>query len=158
MMNTLHKSLTIAFLAVSILISAGLNVDFVGAQNTAASRRPADLLQSRYLRFGRITAEDGLSNEQIRGVAQDNYGFMWFATLDGLNRYDGASVKVYRHGPNDPLSLNSNDIRHLAVDQSGVMWVATWGGGLNQYDREKDAFISKPSKRGTEVSQRRSSA
>jgi hypothetical protein len=86
MMNTLHKSLTIAILTVFIFIS-GLTVDFVGAQNTiaspAASRRPADLLQSRYLRFGRITAEDGLSNEQIRGVSQDNYGFMWFGTAAG---------------------------------------------------------------------------
>ena len=86
MVSTVHKSLTFVFLAVSILIS-GLTVDFVGAQNTiaspAASRRPADLLQSRYLRFGRITAEDGLPNEQIRGVAQDNYGFMWFGTAAG---------------------------------------------------------------------------
>ena len=68
MMNILHKSLTIAFLAVSIFIS-GLNVDFVSAQNkaagTAASRRPENLLLSRHLRFGRLTSEDGLSNEQI---------------------------------------------------------------------------------------------
>ncbi len=53
-MNTLHKFLTIAFLAAPIFVS-GLNVDFVGAQNTAvdpaASRRPADLLESRYLRL-----------------------------------------------------------------------------------------------------------
>ena len=53
-MNTLPKSLAVAILAVFIFIS-GLNVDFVGAQNTAvdpaASRRPADLLESRYLRL-----------------------------------------------------------------------------------------------------------
>jgi ligand-binding sensor domain-containing protein len=63
---------------------------------------------SQHLRFSRFTSKDGLSNEQTRGVAQDNYGFMWFATLDGLNRYDGASIKVYRHDPNDPLSLSNN--------------------------------------------------
>ena len=61
MMNTLHKSLTIALLAVYIFISGG-NVDFVGAQNTAVgpaeSRRPADLLQSKYVRFGRLTSEE----------------------------------------------------------------------------------------------------
>ena len=72
MMNTLPKSLTIAFLAVSILIS-GLNTNFVGAQNTAenpaASRRPANLVLSRYLRFDRLTAEDGLSNNQTYHVA-----------------------------------------------------------------------------------------
>ena len=98
MINTLHKSLTIAFLAVSILIS-GLNIDIACAQDTtvglAASRRPADLLQSQYLRFGRITTKDGLSNDTIWGIAQDSHGFMWFGTFEGLNRYDGASVKVF---------------------------------------------------------------
>ena len=82
-MNTLPKSLTIAFLAVSIFIS-GLNADFVGAQNTAvsttASRRPADPVLSRYLRFGRLTAADGLSGDQTYHIAQDRYGFMWFST------------------------------------------------------------------------------
>jgi len=104
MINTLPKSLTIAFLAVSIFIS-GLNVDLVGAQNTAAgtaaSRIPEDPLQSRYLRFGRLTTEDGLSGNQAYHVAQDSYGFMWFATANGLSRYDGASVKVYRHDPDE---------------------------------------------------------
>ena len=63
------------------------------AEGAASARHPADLLLSKYLRFGRLTAENGLSNVQTRGVAQDNYGFMWFATLDGLNRYDGSGVK-----------------------------------------------------------------
>ena len=120
----MHKSLTIAFLAVSILIS-GLSVDFAGAQDTAvgpaASRRPAVLLQSNYVRFGRLTSEDGLSNEQIWGIVQDNQGFMWFSTSDGLNRYDGSSVKVYRNDLDNPYSLSNNIIRALVVDQSGAL-------------------------------------
>lgn len=143
-MNTLRKFLTIAFLALSILIS-GLSVDFVGSQNTVAippaSRRHADFLQSRFLRFGLIDSEDGLSNAQVRAVVQDNQGFMWFGTADGLNRYDGSSVKVYRHDPDDPYSLSHNIIRALFTDQNGDLWIGTWGGGLSQYDREKDAFI-----------------
>jgi ligand-binding sensor domain-containing protein len=67
----------------------------------ATTQSPADLLQSRYLRFGRLTAKNGLSNLQVRGVTQDNYGFMWFGTHHGLNRYDGAGVKVYRHDRGD---------------------------------------------------------
>ena len=144
MMNNLYKSLTIAFVAVSILIS-GLTVDFVGAQNTAAdlaaSRPPADLLLSRHLRFDRLTSEDGLSGNQIYNVAQDSYGFMWFGTANELNRYDGASVKVYRHNPDDPSSLSHSAVRAMIVDRSGDLWLGTWGGGLNQYDSEKDAFI-----------------
>ena len=116
MMNTPHKSLAIAFLAVSIFIS-GLTVEFVGAQNTAlgtaASRRPADLVLSRYLRFGRLTTEDGLSSDQAYHVAQDSYGFMWFATPNGMNRYDDSSVKVYRHDPDEPNSLGHDTVRAM---------------------------------------------
>lgn len=143
-MKILHQFSTIALLAVSIFV-LGTNVNFVGAQDaatgTAGARHLTDPLLSRYLRFGRLTSEDGLSSNQIYNVVQDNHGFMWFATANGLNRYDGASVKVYRHDPDDPSSVGHNFIRSLAVDQSGVLWIGTWGGGLNQYDREKDAFI-----------------
>jgi ligand-binding sensor domain-containing protein len=135
LMNTLHKSLTIAILAVSIFIS-GLTVDLVSAQNTAegagSARRPADALLSRYLGFSRLTSEEGLSNDQVWGVAQDNHSFMWFATSGGLNRYDGAGFRIYRHDPDDPSSLSRNLIRALAADQSGLLWIGTWGGGLNQ--------------------------
>jgi hypothetical protein len=128
-MNTLPKSLTIAILAVSILIS-GLTVDFAGAQNTAAgataSRRPEDQLLSPYLRFGRLTAEDGLPNIQVRGVTQDKNDFLWFGIANGLNRYDGASVKEHRHDPDDPTSLSHNIIRRLFTDQSGILWIGTW--------------------------------
>ena len=144
MNKSLHKFLTITFLAVSFFIS-GPNVDLVGAQDTAvgtaASRRPVDLLQSRYLRFGRFTAEDGLSNDQTRNVIQDKRGFIWFATLNGLDRYNGASVKAYRHDQDDPNSLSDNIPRALLVDRGGDLWIGTWNGGLNHYDREKDAFI-----------------
>jgi PAS domain S-box-containing protein len=143
-MNTLHKSLSTMILAVFIFIS-GLTGDFIGAQDTAVikatSRRSADLLLSRYLRFGRLTTEDGLSSDQAYHVAQDSYGFMWFATADGLSRYDGASIKVYRRDPDDPSSLGNNAVRAMIADQSGQLWLGTWGGGLNQYEREKDAFI-----------------
>jgi ligand-binding sensor domain-containing protein len=144
MINTLPKSLTIAFLAVSIFIS-GLTVDFACAQNTAAgtaaSRNPADLLLSRYVRFSRFTAQDGLSSDQTRNVFQDKRGLMWFGTLDGLNRYDGASVKVYRHDPADPNSLGHDTVRAMTLDQSGDLWLGTWGGGLNKYSPEKDNLI-----------------
>jgi ligand-binding sensor domain-containing protein len=144
MMNILPKFLAVAILTVCIFIS-GLTVDFVGAQNkaagTAASRRPADQLLSPYIKFGRLTAEDGLSNIQIRGITQDKNGFMWFGTANGLNRYDGSSIKVYRNDPDDPHSLSHNVVRALLTDRSGVFWVSTWGGGLNQYDSEKESFI-----------------
>jgi hypothetical protein len=102
---------------------------------------PAEIPLSKYLRFGSLTSEDGLSNDQVRGIAQDNHGFMWITTFDGLNRYDGSSIKVYRHDPDDPNSLSHNALRFPIVDQYGVLWIGTFGGGLNQYNLEKDAFV-----------------
>jgi hypothetical protein len=68
MMSTLHRSLTITFLAVSIFIS-GIIVDFVGAQDKiadpAASRRPVNPMLSLYLKFGRLTSKNGLSNDSV---------------------------------------------------------------------------------------------
>ena len=143
-MNTLPKSLTIAILSVSLLIS-GTTIDPVSAQKSAAgttaTRLPADPLLSRYLRFKRLTAEDVLSGDHTRNVVQDQRGVMWIGTLNGLNRFDGTSVKLYRNDPDNPNSLSNNVARALVVDQSGVLWIGTWGGGLNQYDSETDTFI-----------------
>ena len=51
-----------------------------------AQRHPADLLLSQYLKFGRLTAEDGLSSDQTWELAQDKRGFMWFGTANGLQQ------------------------------------------------------------------------
>ena len=144
MVSTVNKSLTITFLAVFIIISS-FNVDLVGAQNTAAgtaaSQPLSDQRLSRYLRFIRLSAENVLSGDHTRNVVQDQRGLMWIGTLNGLNRFDGTSVKLYRNDPDNPNSLSNNVARALVVDQSGVLWIGTWGGGLNQYDWETDTFI-----------------
>ncbi len=146
MMNTMHKSLTIAFLALSIFIS-GLTVDFVGAKDTAAdptaSRRPVDPPLSPYPKFRRLTSEDGLSSDQTWDLAQDKRGFMWFCTADGLNRYDGSRIKVYRHALNDPHSLSNNLVSSVFEDSTGVLWVGTWDG-LNRFDPKTDQFVHYP--------------
>jgi ligand-binding sensor domain-containing protein len=143
-MNSVTKSYTIAFLAISFFI-LGLTITSVFAQDTATStskiQRAMDPILKRYIRFGRLITEDGLSGDQAYHIAQDRYGFMWVGTADGLNRYDGADVKVYRHDPDDPNSLSHNLVRTVMADQNGDLWIGTWGGGLNQYDSEIDAFI-----------------
>jgi ligand-binding sensor domain-containing protein len=60
-------------------------------------------------------------------------GFMWFATRDGLNRYDGNTFVVHKHNPNDPGSLNSNFILDLLEDDYGYLWIAT-NTGVNKFD------------------------
>jgi ligand-binding sensor domain-containing protein len=58
---------------------------------------------------------------------------MWFATRDGLNRYDGYTFVVYKHDPNDPGTLSSNFLQDLMEDDHGNLWVAT-NNGVNRFD------------------------
>jgi ligand-binding sensor domain-containing protein/signal transduction histidine kinase len=74
-------------------------------------------------------------------VLQDQQGFVWFATFDGLQRYDGYHLKTYRPRPDDPRSISGGQLRVLYEDRSQVLWVGTWNNGLNRYDRQTDQFV-----------------
>jgi ligand-binding sensor domain-containing protein/signal transduction histidine kinase len=91
------------------------------------------------LRFTHLTTNDGLSQSYITAILQDRRGFMWFATRDGLNRYDGNAFLVYKHDPNDPGSLNSSFVQDLLEDDRGYLWVAT-NAGLNKFDPATERF------------------
>jgi hypothetical protein len=71
------------------------------------------------LKFTHLTTNDGLSQGYVVDILQDRRGFMWFATRDGLNRYDGYTFVVYKHDPNDPGSLSSNFLQDLMEDDEG---------------------------------------
>ncbi|MGD8465961.1 MAG: hypothetical protein PVI09_19030, partial [Anaerolineae bacterium] len=53
-------------------------------------------LQPEQVRFDHITTEDGLSENRVWGITQDRRGFLWFTSVDGINRYDGHEFKVYK--------------------------------------------------------------
>ncbi|MBV8890719.1 MAG: hypothetical protein JO266_01890, partial [Acidobacteria bacterium] len=84
------------------------------------------------LRFAHLTTNDGLSQGYVTAILQDRRGFMWFATRDGLNRYDGNAFVVYKNNPNDPDSLSSNFIQDLVEDDRGYLWIAT-NTGVNKF-------------------------
>lgn len=90
--------------------------------------------------FEHITVEQGLSDSGITCILQDRYGFMWFGTLRGLNRYDGYNCKIYTHEPGNPGSIGDNVITSICEDQSGSLWVGT-RNGINKFDRGKNVFI-----------------
>ncbi len=92
------------------------------------------------IRFERLPLEDGLSESSINDILQDSRGFMWFATADGLNRYDGYAITVYKKDLEDPRSLSNNAIYDLCEDAQDRFWIGTYGG-LNLYDRRQNAFV-----------------
>ena len=92
------------------------------------------------LKFNHFTVEQGLSHSSIYCIAQDNYGFLWFGTMDGLNRFDGYSFKIYRRDNNSPNSLGQNVISDLMTDKSGMLWISTDSRGLDRYDPAADRF------------------
>jgi len=100
------------------------------------------IAQRQNLKFDHLDINAGLSQNNVLCVLQDSKGLMWFGTRDGLNKYDGYKITVYRNDPKDKTSISNNFISAIIEDAKGSIWVATRGGGLNRYDREKDQFVA----------------
>ena len=96
--------------------------------------------QPKHINFTSITVRDGLLSNSIFGIVKDSHGLMWFATTDGLNKYDGTNFTVYRNIPDDSTSLRANEVLALHEDKAGNLWVGTGGGGLSLYNRQKNSF------------------
>ena len=88
-------------------------------------------------RYERLSTASGLSQSTIYKIIQDRNGFLWFATADGLNRYDGHSFVIYRHDPGDSNTLSGSDVSTIAEDDEGNLWVGTRSSGLNKIDLKK---------------------
>lgn len=75
--------------------------------------------------FINYSSRNGLASNSINAIIRDKYGFMWFGTEDGLNRFDGQTFKVYRHKEGDSTSLQRGPIMALTQDDKGNIWIAT---------------------------------
>ena len=96
--------------------------------------------QALELKFERIGREQGLTAGSVLSILQDGQGFMWFGTEDGLFRYDGYGMTVYKYDPLDSTTLGNNNVFALLEDRSGTLWLGTAGGGLNRFDRATERF------------------
>jgi signal transduction histidine kinase/ligand-binding sensor domain-containing protein len=99
------------------------------------------------IQFERLSIEQGLSQSSVFSITQDRKGFMWFATQDGLNKYDGYSFTHYMHEDNDSASLSDNYVTVLLEDHTGTLWAGTRGGGLNRFLGRTGQFARYRSKR-----------
>ena len=91
------------------------------------------------LNFRNIDVQSGISDNYIQSILRDKYGFMWFATLNGLNRYDGYQFKHYT---TTQLGSYNNDVESILEDASGTIWIK---GPVSYYyyNRELDIIDNK---------------
>lgn len=89
--------------------------------------------------FQTIDIKSGLSNNIIYGIHKDRDGFVWIATENGLNRYNGYDFKTFLHNASDSTSISSNVIRCFLEDNNGNLWIGT-NNGLNLYQKETESF------------------
>lgn len=110
----------ICLLIIFILVS-----QFITAQNKAI----------KYL-----SAEDGLSQNEVTSIIQDKDGFMWFGTRGGLNRYDAYEFIHYKPKANAQNHISNPSIETIFEDSKGNLWIGTKSGGLNHYNSLKEEF------------------
>lgn len=130
--------LAVAWLMV-VILSAGAFFLTTGRALSASASHPIFHYGSQ-ARFERLTVEDGLPSGTVLSLLQDRQGFMWFATADGLARYDGYEFRVFQHDPQNSNSLSHNNLFALIETRDGLLWIGTDPGGLNVYDPKTDQF------------------
>jgi signal transduction histidine kinase/ligand-binding sensor domain-containing protein len=97
--------------------------------------------QRNYL-FENISVPDGLSNSNVNYIYQDSNGFLWLSTADGLNRYDGNNIKVFKNDPNDSTTIPTNDCYAIAEDADGFLWVGVSNNVIAKYNPRNETFQS----------------
>ncbi|MFD0991118.1 two-component regulator propeller domain-containing protein [Mariniflexile jejuense] len=95
--------------------------------------------QYQNLKFENLDTSEGISSSTCLEIFKDSEGFMWFGTIDGLNRYDGYSFEIYRPTLNDSTSISNNRISSIVEDSNGFLWVGT-SNGLNFFDKKQEKF------------------
>ena len=100
----------------------------------------SESLTQSHIIFNHLTIEDGLSQSSVTCILQDRSGFMWFGTQDGLNRYDGYNIKIFKNDPGDSTSLTDNFIFSIYEDLPGTLYIETQSGTFHQYNPRSESF------------------
>jgi len=95
--------------------------------------------QFNNLKFENLDTAEGLSSSTCTEVFQDEHGFLWFGTIDGLNKYNGYEFEIFRPVLNDSSSISNNRINKIREDNDGNLWIGT-ENGLNFLDKKTKKF------------------
>ncbi|MGQ1948314.1 ligand-binding sensor domain-containing protein [Geofilum sp. OHC36d9] len=97
---------------------------------------PGIMAESTSMVFSHISVDDGLSNNFVKTIFKDSYGFLWFGTLEGINRFDGVEVRSYNHYFPD----NIYSVVSISEDIDHKLWIGT-ESGLFYWDRVTNYFV-----------------
>lgn len=101
---------------------------------------PVLLAVQNELSFDAYTQMEGLPNNQIQCIYQDQQGWMWFGTSQGLSRFDGYEFDNFQPSLSDSASIRGSLVRVIVEDRQGRLLIGTENGGLNVFDRETEFF------------------
>ena len=109
-----------------------------------AALSPSAEAQSSSISFRNININEGLSQSSVVDIAIDNAGFLWFATQDGLNRFDGKEFLVFKKNFDDLTTNSASTTGKLAVGNHNDLWIITSGGKLERMSLYDQAIIPVP--------------
>lgn len=98
-------------------------------------------IAQKTMKFEHFSVRDGLSDEIVTSIIQDQQGFIWFGTYKGLNRFDGQKTKQYQYNPDNPNSIHANMVSCLFEDHLGYIWIGSFSNGISKYDPSTGNFI-----------------
>ncbi len=90
--------------------------------------------------FVRFSINEGLSHDNVYAIDQDNKGYLWIGTGDGLNQYDGFKFTKYYHHPNNTNTLASSNFGKILVENDSIIWFGSYGNGLDRYNTYTKTF------------------
>ena len=100
----------------------------------------AALSQSANIKFKHLSIREGLSQSTVNTILQDEMGFMWFGTQDGLNKYDGYDFITYKHEIDDSGTVSGGFINCLQNDNNGHLWIGT-NTGISIFHQRSCSFL-----------------
>ncbi len=101
--------------------------------------------QSKQISFRHLTVEHGLSQNSVVSIAQDSIGYLWMATQDGLNKYDGKTFRTFNKQFDDVTRPTFSKLGKTYVDQAGNLWIISSSGNLEKFNRKTEKFQQIPS-------------
>lgn len=97
--------------------------------------------QQKEYNFINFSSKDGLASNTTNAILKDKYGFMWFGTENGLNKFDGQKITLYKHQENDSTNIGIGSVMGIVEDKNGNLWVGT-NITLSMYNRSLDNFTN----------------